>query len=209
MARTRIKICGITRPEDARAAVSSGADAIGLVFYPDSPRAVTLAQAKAVAAVVPPLVSLVALFVDALPQDVEDVLAQVPVSLLQFHGQEDAAFCAQFQRPWMKAIRVRDDIDVTAACAPFSAASGVLLDAWQDGVPGGTGKTFDWSRAQGTALPPIVLAGGLNAGNVGEAMQALSPWAVDVSGGVEASPGIKDAAKIQAFTAAVYAADQQ
>ncbi len=209
MTRTRIKICGITRPEDALCAVHGGADAIGLVFYPPSPRAVTLEQALEVAAVVPPFVTLVALFVDETPQQISRILEALPVGLLQFHGSEEAGFCARFQRPWMKALRVRDDLDVASACRPYAGASGVLLDAWQEGVPGGTGKTFDWSRDLGVVNLPVVLAGGLDSDNVGRAMRTLRPWAVDVSGGVEASPGIKDAGKIKQFIAAVRAADQQ
>ena len=209
MTRTRIKICGITRPEDALCAVHSGADAIGLVFYPPSPRAVTIEQAREVASVVPPLVTLVALFVDATAQEIARVLESVPVGLIQFHGNEDAAFCGQFHRPWIKAIRIKDDLDVAAACGAYDAASGVLLDAWQEGVPGGTGKTFEWSRAEGRTSLPVVLAGGLNSSNVGSAIKTLGPWAVDVSGGVEVSPGIKDAGKIEQFIAAVRVADQQ
>ena len=209
MTRTRIKICGITRPEDALCAVHGGADAIGLVFYPPSPRAVTLEQAVTVAAVVPPFVTLVALFVDETPQQISRILEALPVGLLQFHGDEEAGFCSRFQRPWMKALRVSDDLDVATACRPYAGASGVLLDAWQEGVPGGTGKTFDWSRDLGKLDLPVVLAGGLDSGNVGRAMRTLRPWAVDVSGGVEASPGIKDAGKIKQFIAAVRAADQQ
>tara|TARA_R110001592_G_scaffold363248_6_gene682422 strand:+ start:127069 stop:127722 length:654 start_codon:yes stop_codon:yes gene_type:complete len=204
---TRIKICGITTREDARNAVNCGADAIGLVFYADSPRAITAAQAAEVVAVVPPFVSVVALFVDEPEDGIRRILQQVPVDLLQFHGDESAGFCQQFHRPWIKALRVREGLDIASACAQYSGARGVLLDSWQQGVPGGTGKTFDWDLAGGKMPLPVILAGGLDDCNVGDAIAQLRPQAVDVSGGVEQSPGRKDAAKIERFIAAVRAAD--
>lgn len=207
MARTRIKICGITRPEDARVAVQSGADALGLVFYPKSPRAVSLAQATEIAAAVPAFVTLVALFVDETAERVSRVLESVPIDTLQFHGDEDEAFCAQFARPWIKALRVRPDTDLVASCQRYASARGILLDAWQEGVPGGTGKTFDWSLISSGLPLPLLLAGGLNPANVGSAIEAARPFAVDVSGGVEAKPGIKDPEKIRQFIAAVQTAD--
>jgi phosphoribosylanthranilate isomerase len=206
---TRIKICGITRPEDALAAASGGADAIGLVFYADSPRAVTVQEAKDIAQVLPPFVTLVSLFVNAPAETISNVLSQVPVGLIQFHGDEDSRFCREFGRPWIKALRVRDSMNVAKEAAALSGATGVLLDAWQEGVPGGTGRTFDWALANEQLPLPMVLAGGLDEVNVGDAIGGLRPWAVDVSGGVEASPGIKDAEKIQRFVAAVRAADQK
>ncbi|MCB1675664.1 MAG: phosphoribosylanthranilate isomerase [Halioglobus sp.] len=209
MTHTRTKICGITRPEDAQAAVRSGADAIGLVFYAGSPRAVTAARAAEIARQVPPFVSVVALFVDAPPAEVRRVLDAVPVDLLQFHGSEDAAYCGQFQRPWLKALSVRPGLDIDGASRAYGAARGLLLDAWRDGVPGGTGQTFDWNLAPRALRLPLVLAGGLHAGNVGAAIAALRPAAVDVSGGVERAPGLKCAQKIARFVAAVRAADQQ
>lgn len=209
MSPTRIKICGITRPEDALAAASSGADAIGLVFYADSPRAVTVQEAKDIAQVLPPFVTLVSLFVNAPAETISDVLSQVPVGLIQFHGDEDSRFCRGFGRPWIKALRVRESMNVAKEAAALSGATGVLLDAWQEGVPGGTGKTFDWALANEQLPLPMVLAGGLDEVNVGDAIGGLRPWAVDVSGGVESSPGIKDAEKIQRFVAAVRAADQK
>jgi phosphoribosylanthranilate isomerase len=205
---TRIKICGITSVRDARVAVDCGTDAIGLVFYPKSPRAVTIARAAEIAASVPPFVTVVALLVDESPERVGEILAHVPVDLLQFHGEESAAFCAQFQRPWIKAVRVRPGVDIAAAAAACGAARGILLDNWQAGVPGGTGKAFDWTLAAGEWPLPVVLAGGLDSGNVGSAIAALAPAAVDVSGGVERVPGEKDPARIAAFVAAVRAADQ-
>jgi len=204
---TRIKICGITSAADASAAVASGADAIGLVFYARSPRAVSAAAATGIVAAVPPFVSVVALFVDETEQGIRRILESVPVDILQFHGEEPAAFCEQFHRPWIKALRVREGVPLARRCADYGAARAILLDSWQEGVPGGTGKTFDWALA-GQPLPlPVVLAGGLDEGNVGAAIAHLRPAAVDVSGGVEFAPGRKDAGKIQRFIAAVRAAD--
>jgi phosphoribosylanthranilate isomerase len=209
MPSTRIKICGITRPDDARAATDCGADAIGLVFFADSPRTVSVDQALQIAAVVPPLVNIVALFVDEPAASIERILIEVPISLIQFHGAESADFCQQFARPWIKSVRVRAGFDLAQACRDYPSARGILVDSWQEGVPGGTGKTFDWNLAQGEQLLPVILAGGLHAGNVGEAIRALRPAAVDLSSGVECAPGVKDAAKIQQFIAAVRAADQE
>ena len=208
MTHTRIKICGITRPVVALTAVACGADAIGLVFYANSPRAVSVAQAKDIAAVVPPFVSIVALFVNESAAVINGVLEALAVDVIQFHGDESPKFCQQFKRPFIKAVRVRPELDLAAACVDYAAGRGILLDAWQKGVPGGTGTSFDWQLAP-TDLPlPIVLAGGLNSENVAGAIDLLHPAAVDVSGGVELSPGIKDAAKIETFIAAVRAADQ-
>lgn len=205
--QTRIKICGITSTEDARAAVDSGADAIGLVFYAPSPRAVTVAQAAKIAASVPPFVTVVGLFVDEPPDNIRRILAEVRLDMLQFHGAESAACCEQFQRPWIKALRVRPEEDISAQCARYAHSRGILLDSWKDGVPGGTGETFDWALARSELPLPVVLAGGLDAGNVGAAIAALRPFAVDVSGGVEAAPGRKDVLRIEQFVAAVGAAD--
>lgn len=209
MKQTRIKICGITREQDALAAAACGADAIGLVFYPPSPRAVSAQQAAAIVAVLPPFITVVGLFVDEPAVQVKRILQQVPLDLLQFHGDETAAFCAQFDRPWIKALRVKTDSDITAACLEFGSGRGLLLDAWQEGAPGGTGKTFDWQLASGSLPGNIILAGGLHPDNVARAMDAVRPAAVDVSGGVEAAPGIKDAEKISNFIAAVRAADRK
>jgi len=209
MATTRIKICGITTKEDARAAVSCGADAIGLVFYANSPRSVSIDQAAQISAIVPPFVSVVGLFVDEPAASVERILSSVGIDLIQFHGDETPQFCQQFGRPWIKALRVRPGLDLSGACHQYGGARGVLLDSWQDGIPGGTGKTFDWQLALGELSLPVVLAGGLHDGNVGNAIATLHPAAVDVSGGVERSPGIKDVYKIRQFIAAVRAADHQ
>lgn len=184
--RTRVKICGITRPEDGSAAAVAGADAIGLVFYGPSPRCVTVEQAQAICAALPPFVTVTGLFVDAPPEQVSAVLAQVPLDLLQFHGDESPEYCASFGRPWMKALRMREGIDVVAEAIRFRAARGLLLDAYVPGVPGGTGERFDWSRIPATLPLPLVLAGGLAPENVAEAVRQVRPWAVDVSGGVEA-----------------------
>ncbi|MDH5172358.1 MAG: phosphoribosylanthranilate isomerase [Gammaproteobacteria bacterium] len=207
MPHTRIKICGITSVADAGAAVDAGADAIGMVFYPGSPRAVTLAQAAQIARAVPPFVTLVALFVDEPAENIRRIVETLPINLIQFHGEETGEFCGQFQRPWIKALRVQPGIDLVAHCAQYGAARAILLDSWQQGVPGGTGRTFDWDLARARLPLPLVLAGGLDAGNVGAAISLLRPAAVDVSGGVEASPGRKDAGKIKRFIAAVRAAD--
>lgn len=189
-------------------AAASGADAIGLVFYAGSPRAVGLEQAAEIAAAVPPFVTVVALFVDEPVELVERTLQRVPVDLIQFHGEETPAFCRQFARPWVKALRVRPGLDIRSACEQYGGARGVLLDSWQQGVPGGTGRTFDWALAPHDLPLPVVLAGGLNAGNVGAAIARLRPAAVDVSGGVESAPGIKDRTKIARFVAAVRAVDR-
>ena len=209
MAHTRIKICGITRPEDALSAISCGADAIGLVFYAASPRAVTVEQAASIVAVVPPFVSVVALFVDETASRINQVLSSLSIDVLQFHGDESPEFCQQFNRPYIKAVRVQADLDLDNICRAYTTARGVLLDAWQEGVPGGTGKTFDWNLAALELPLPVVLAGGLNLCNVSEAIAALQPAAVDVSGGVELRPGVKDCEKIKQFILAVETADQR
>ncbi|MBE9539199.1 MAG: phosphoribosylanthranilate isomerase [Proteobacteria bacterium] len=208
MTHTRIKICGITRPEDALTAVACGADAIGLVFYGKSSRAVTIEQAAQIASVVPPFVSIVALFVDESELEINNILASVPVDTIQFHGDESPEFCARFRRPYIKALRMRPDLDLPGACEAYAGSRGILLDTWREGVPGGTGKSFDWQLARLDLPLPVILAGGLNAENVAGAIKILHPAAVDVSGGVELTPGVKDPGKIAKFIAAVQAADQ-
>lgn len=195
----RVKICGITNCEDAIEAVAAGADALGLVFYRKSPRAVSVEQAAAIANAVSPFVTLVGLFVNAGAAEVEEVLAQVPLNLLQFHGDESAAYCEQFRRPYIKALRMKDGLDVPAAMAEHPRARGFLLDAYRPGVPGGTGESFDWQRVPQNSGQQIILAGGLHPGNVAEAIRVAGPQAVDVSGGVEAEPGRKDPQKVAAF----------
>jgi phosphoribosylanthranilate isomerase len=196
---TRIKICGITRVEDALAAAHSGADAIGLVFHERSPRHVSIAQAKQLADALPPFVFAVGLFVNAEAAFVHAVLASVPLDILQFHGDEPAEFCAQFAKPYLKAIRVKAGVDLLQCAARFHTAKGLLLDAHVEGIAGGTGATFDWALIPKQLPLPVILSGGLNVGNVAAAIKQVRPYAVDVSSGVEASKGIKDAAKIAAF----------
>lgn len=197
----RVKICGITSVADARTAVNAGADAIGLVFYAPSPRCVDLAQARSIALAVGPLVTTVGLFVNAEADFIERVLAGVPLNLLQFHGDETPEDCARWQRPYLKALRMRPGFDAGAELARYSGASGVLLDAYRPGVPGGTGETFDWQRFPREAERPLVLAGGLTPDNVARAVAQTHARAVDVSGGVESAPGRKDPDKVYAFIA--------
>lgn len=201
----RVKICGITSIEDALLAVDAGADALGLVFYPPSPRSVTPEQAAEIARAVSPFVVLTGLFVDAHPEQVEAVLDQVPLNLLQFHGDENAPYCRQFRRPYIKALRMKPELNPVEAMASFPDARGILLDAYRKGVPGGTGDTFDWQRVPQSSDRQIILAGGLTPANVAGAIAAARPQAVDVSGGVEVSPGRKDAAKVVAFIRAARA----
>lgn len=195
----RVKICGITRHEDLHAACNAGADALGFVFYGKSPRNLEIAQAAALVSELPPFVQSVGLFVNAEPEFVRSVLNSVPLDLLQFHGDESAEYCRQFGRPYIKAVRVKPGLDLLKYALDFADARALLLDAYVPGVPGGTGERFDWGLIP-PALPKlIVLSGGLNTDNVAEAASAVRPWAVDVSSGVEAAPGIKDAGKVTAF----------
>jgi len=207
--RTRVKICGITRPEDGLEAVRQGADAIGLVFYPSSPRAVSIEQALQIVSVLPPFVTVVGLFVDEQPAQIERVLTAVRIDLLQFHGKELPAACDRYRRPWLKAIRMRDGIDLQAMQQQYDGAAALLLDSYRKGVPGGTGDRFEWQRIPADMAPSIVLAGGLSADNVEQAVRQVRPYAVDVSGGVERSKGIKNWAKISAFMRGVERANQQ
>ena len=203
MPAVRSKICGITRIEDALAAVAAGADAIGLVFYAKSPRAVNVQQARAIIAALPPFVTTVGLFVNASRCELGEILDAVPLDLLQFHGDESAADCEGYHRPYIKALRVKAGDDIAAACLAYPRASGILLDTYVEGVPGGTGEAFDWSLVPQGLSKPIILAGGLTPDNVSAAIARVRPYAVDVSGGVEQGKGIKDPAKIQAFMQAV------
>jgi phosphoribosylanthranilate isomerase len=205
--RTRTKICGITRPEDGLFAAAQGADAIGLVFYPPSPRCVTVEQAREVLAALPPFVTTVGLFVNATEEEVRAVLAAVPLDLLQFHGDEEEAYCRRFGRPYCKAIRMAEGVDLATEAARYAGASALLLDSFQAGVPGGTGHAFDWARIPAGLAKPMILAGGLGPENVDEAIRQVRPYAVDVSSGVEAAKGIKDAEKIIAFMRGVERAD--
>lgn len=202
MSAVRSKICGITRIEDALAAVEAGADAIGFVFYAKSPRAVSVQQARAIIPALPPFVTTVGLFVNASRCELGEILDAVPLDLLQFHGDESAEACEEWRRPYIKALRVKAGDDIAAAVAAYPGASGVLLDTYVEGVPGGTGEAFDWSLIPPDLSKPLILAGGLTPENVADAVARVRPYAVDVSGGVEASKGIKDHAKIRAFIAA-------
>jgi phosphoribosylanthranilate isomerase len=202
MSRTRIKICGITRGEDAEAAFALGADAIGLVFYPASPRCVSIEKARNVCRALPPFVTVVGLFVNARPQWVREILGALPIHLLQFHGEESEADCRRYGVPYIKAARVRPGLDLIEYGRSFASAQGLLLDAYVEGHGGG-GKTFDWSLIPNRLPLPVILSGGLHPGNVADAVRAVRPWAVDVSTGVEADKGIKDARKIAEFIAGV------
>lgn len=206
MSRTRIKICGLTRAQDLRDAVALGADAIGFVFYPPSPRAVSIEQAAALAALLPPFVTAVGLFVNPSATEVNAVLQQVPLQLLQFHGDEDEALCSCFGRSWIKAARMRQGVDLVEFSSLHPGASGILVDAHVEGYGGG-GQTFDWSLIPAGFTRPLVLSGGLDAENVTDAVRRLRPWAVDVSSGVESDKGIKDAGRMAAFIAGVRRAD--
>ncbi|NEX20542.1 phosphoribosylanthranilate isomerase [Thiorhodococcus mannitoliphagus] len=209
MTRTRVKICGLTTASDIQAAVAAGADAVGFVLYPPSPRAVTAEQAAALCKLLPPFVTAVGLFVDEDPSVVEAVLEQVPLDLLQFHGDEDPRACAAFGRRWIKALRMRPGIDLRAQRERYVGADGLLLDTFQPGRAGGTGARFDWERIPSDLAPEIVLAGGLDAANVACAIERVKPYGVDVSGGVEATKGVKDAALIFGFMQGVRDGDKR
>lgn len=200
---TRIKICGITRTEDALAAARLGAHAIGLVFYAGSPRAVTAVQARAIIDALPPFVTPVGLFVNAEAGVVRETIAATRIQLLQFHGDEPAEFCTGFDLPYVRAIRVGAETDLLQYAREFRTAKALLLDAWVEGARGGTGTVFDWSLIPHDLPLPVILSGGLNAGNVEQAVRRVRPWAVDVSSGVEAAKGIKDAVKMEAFMTGV------
>ncbi len=201
--RTRVKICGITREQDARIAVASGVDAIGLVFYPRSPRCVRVEQAQKIARAVAPFVSLVGLFVNAAPADIRAVTAAVPLALLQFHGQEKNADCNQFGLPFIKSIPMKRETDLSSEMSQFPDASGFLLDTYQPDTHGGGGKVFNWALVPVMHEVPLILAGGLTAENVARAISTVRPYAVDVSSGVESAGGIKSADKILAFMTGV------
>jgi len=202
--RTRVKICGITRIEDALAAVDAGADALGFVFYSKSPRAVSVADAARIISRLPAFVTSVALFVDAEHELIERVIEEAQVDLLQFHGNESAQQCGQYGRPYIKALRMKPDLDLNQQMLAYADARGVLLDAYTPGIPGGTGEQFDWSRIPAELAKEITLAGGLDSSNIAAAIEQVRPYAVDVSGGVELSKGIKDAKKLEQFIAEVH-----
>jgi phosphoribosylanthranilate isomerase len=210
--KTRIKVCGITSPEDGLEVARAGADAIGLNFFPASPRVITIADAKRILAVLPPFITTVGLFVNATDAEVREVLAHVPLDMLQFHGDEDPQFCASFNRPYLKAIKMRADTDLVGMLRAYDTALGILLDAWHETLPGGTGQAFDWTLLDAfddseRLNHRLILAGGLQPGNVAEAIRKTKPWAVDVSSGVESAPGIKSAELTKQFIKAVRSAD--
>jgi len=205
--RTRVKICGITRDEDLRATADAGADAFGLVFYAPSPRYLTLERAQELSRAAPAFLTSVALFVNAKAEEVQRVLEVVRPQVLQFHGEESPEFCRAFGVPYVKACRVRAELDLLEYWRPFSDACGWLADAWVEGY-GGAGTGFDWSLVPAVRAKPLVLSGGLNPENVGEAIRRVKPWGVDVSSGVESAKGVKDAARIAAFVAEVRNADR-
>ena len=200
--RTRIKICGLTREQDVSSAVEAGADAIGFVFYPPSPRYVSFERAAELARLVPPFVSIVGLFVNPERDFVREALGKVPLQVLQFHGDEQETSCLGFGLPYIKAARMRPGLDLLKYAACFPSAQGLLVDVFVEGYGGG-GETFDWSLIPRELPVPLILSGGLHAGNVVDAVRRVRPWAVDVSSGVEAAKGIKDAARIIEFVAGV------
>ncbi len=206
--RTRIKICGLTREADVDVAVEAGADAIGLVFYEKSPRAVTLARAAELARRLPPFVTPVGLFVNAEPAAIEAALAAIPTLTLQFHGDESPEDCDRWSRPYLRAARMAAGFDLLDFASRFSHAQAVLVDAFVDGYGGG-GKVFDWSLLPPSVPSPVVLSGGLSAANVIDGVLKVRPWAVDVSSGVEVAKGLKDTDKIRQFCDAVRQADHQ
>lgn len=208
-ARTRVKICGITRPEDALQAALLGVDAVGLVFFNRSPRTVTLAQARLIVEALPPFVTTVGLFVDPSAEEVAAVLEAIPLDLLQFHGQEPPELCAAFGRPYVKAVHMRAGVDLQTLGTRYATARALLLDAYKPGISGGTGTSFDWTLIPGRLEKPLILAGGLDPLNVGEAIRTARPYGVDVSSGVEAAKGIKDPQRMAAFMRGVESADAQ
>ncbi len=207
--RTRVKICGITNLDDALSAVDAGCDALGFVFYSKSPRAVTPKQAAEIISKLPAFVTSVALFVNETAEIVNQVIAETGVDLLQFHGDESAEFCTAFSRPYIKALRMKPELDLTAQFESYASSQGILLDAYTPGIPGGTGEMFDWSIIPAERATKIILAGGLSTDNVATAITQVSPYAVDVSGGVEASKGIKDSNKMTDFMSEVYRANNR
>lgn len=204
---TAVKICGITRVEDALAAARHGARAIGLVFFPGSPRYIAPEQAADIVRALPPFVTAVGLFVDAAAEEVRAAVSSAGCQLLQFHGDETPEFCAQFGLPYVKAVRVQPGVDLLQYARDHRAARGLLFDAFSEGTYGGTGSSFDWNLIPRSVPLPVILSGGLNPANVARAVRAVRPWAVDVSSGVESAPGVKDAARIAAFMSGVRDAD--
>ena len=207
--RTRVKICGITRAEDAASAIAAGADALGFVFYPPSPRHVELEPARRIAGRVAPFVTRVGLFVNATRDQVAEVVERVGIDLIQFHGDESPGDCAGHGRPYIKAVRMREGVDLAAERERYAGAAGLLVDTYRPGVPGGTGATFDWGLIPAELAGGIILAGGLTPENIAEAVRRVRPYAVDVSGGVERDKGIKDPDKIRRFMQGVQLGTEQ
>lgn len=207
--RTRVKICGFTRVQDAVFAARTGVDALGLVFYPPSPRNVGIEQATKIVEALPAFITVVGLFVDEQEKRVREVLDAVPIDLIQFHGGEEAAYCRLFNRPYVKAVQIRDSIDIQGLADEYHDASGLLLDAYHPDAKGGTGQRFDWGLIPKECSRPIILAGGLEPGNVRQAVETVRPYAVDVSSGVESAKGIKDAEKMTVFVNEVYEGDRK
>lgn len=206
--RTRVKICGITTVDMAQEAVEQGADAIGLVFYPPSPRCVTVELATEIVASLPAFVTAVGLFVNEQADEISNIISKTRINLLQFHGNECPDYCASFDFPYIKALRMNDDVDLLKQRSDFSQAQSLLLDTYRAGVPGGTGEAFDWDRIPEELAGEIILAGGLDADNISRAIKTVKPYAVDVSGGVESSKGVKSPEKIRQFMQGVKFADQ-
>ena len=196
---TKVKICGFTDPDNARDASIAGVDAVGLVFYHKSPRNVDVQKAQEIIDALPPFVNRVGLFVNANPSFIDEILCEVPLDTLQFHGDESLLDCTQYQMPFIKSLRVRPDTNVVQVAEQFSSASAILLDSFNPSSFGGTGEAFDWSLACVDISLPIILAGGLNSDNVSSAIRQVRPYAVDASSGVESAPGVKDIDKIEAF----------
>jgi phosphoribosylanthranilate isomerase len=206
--RTRVKICGFTRAEDAVCAAQLGVDAIGLVFYPPSPRHIDIDKAVKIVHALPAFVSVVALFVDERESRIREVLERVPIDCLQFHGDELPDACRLYGKRYMKAVRMEDGVDIPDLAVQYHDAAGLLLDAYHPGAKGGTGSRFDWNRIPEHCALPIVLAGGLDINNARQAVQAVKPYALDVSSGVEAEKGVKDALKMAAFVREVNEGDR-
>jgi phosphoribosylanthranilate isomerase len=206
--RTRVKICGLTRPQDVVAAANAGADAVGFVFYEPSPRSVSIETAAELIRSLPAFVTATGLFVNPEKGFVEEVLSKVPLDLLQFHGDETPEFCQSFPARWIKAVRVRNRVDIEQAFQDYSRASGLLVDAWVADAYGGTGQSFNWDLIPPVRPLPLILAGGLASDNVAAAVQQVRPWGVDVSGGVESGKGIKHTAKMTDFISEVHRVDE-
>ncbi|MBF0264506.1 MAG: phosphoribosylanthranilate isomerase [Gammaproteobacteria bacterium] len=202
--KTRVKMCGITRLVDAQAAIEAGVDALGFVFYPPSPRYIEPEKAAEIIAQIPAFINCVGLFVNEQDKTIENILIQTQLDLIQFHGDESHEFCKQFSRPFIKAIRMKDEQNIQHSIEQYPTAKGILLDSYVKGVPGGTGEIFNWDKIPDNLTKPIILAGGLSANNIAQAIKQVNPYAVDVSGGIEAHPGVKSDDKINEFMRQVY-----